>query len=35
MIHAINLLKKNGFYINKVCNDFQSIPRVIISTKII
>ena len=35
MIQVINLLKKNGFYINKVCKDFQSIPRVIISTKII
>ncbi len=35
MIKTIFLLKKNGFYINKVCKDFQSIPRVIISTKII
>jgi len=35
MIQVINLLKKNGFYINRVCKDFQSIPRVIISTKII
>ena len=35
MIQVINLLKNNGFYINRVCKDFQSIPRVIISTKII
>ncbi len=34
MKQVINLLKKNGFYINKICNDIQSIPRVIISTKI-
>ena len=27
------LLKKNGFYINKICNDFYSKPRVIRSTK--
>ena len=30
----INLLMKNKFYINKVCKDFRSLPRVIISTKI-
>ena len=29
------LLMMNGFYINKVCKDIRSIPRVIISTKII
>ena len=28
------LLKKNGFYINKICNDYSSNPRVIISTKL-
>ena len=28
------LLKKNGFYINKVCYDINSHPRVIISTKL-
>jgi len=27
------LLKKNGFYINKICKDFYSKPRVIRSTK--
>ena len=27
------LLKKNGFYINKICYDINSHPRVIISTK--
>ena len=27
------LLKKNGFYINKICNDYYSKPRVIRSTK--
>ena len=31
---VINLLMKNKFYINKVCKDFRSLPRVIISTKI-
>ncbi len=29
-----SLLKKNGFYINKICNDFSSHPRVIIATKL-
>ena len=29
-----SLLKKNNFYINKVCKDIQSFPRVIISTKL-
>ena len=29
-----NMLKKNNFYINKVCEDIQSYPRVIVSTKI-
>ena len=28
------LLKKNGFYVNKICNDIQLHPRVIISTNI-
>ena len=28
------LLMTNGFYINKVCKDIRSIPRVIVSTKI-
>ena len=31
---VINMLKKNNFYINKVCKDIQSYPRVIVSTKI-
>ena len=31
---SICLLKKNGFYLNKVCSDISSIPRVLISTKI-
>ena len=31
---VINMLKKNNFYINKVCEDIQSYPRVIVSTKI-
>ena len=31
---SICLLKKNGFYLNKVCPDISSIPRVLISTKI-
>jgi len=32
--NSLFLLKKNGFYINKVCSDTSSIPRVLISTKI-
>ena len=31
---SIYFLKKNGFYLNKVCSDISSIPRVLISTKI-
>ena len=31
---SIHFLKKNGFYLNKVCSDISSIPRVLISTKI-
>ena len=31
---SICLLKKNGFYLNKICSDISSIPRVLISTKI-
>ena len=29
-----NFLMKNNFYINKVCKDFRSCPRVIVSTKL-
>ena len=29
-----NFLMKNNFYINKVCKDFRSYPRVIVSTKL-
>ena len=29
-----SLLINNGFYINKLCKDIQSIPRVIVSTKL-
>ena len=32
--YSLYLLKKNGFYLNKVCLDISSIPRVLISTKI-
>ncbi len=28
------LLIKNGFHINKICSDLQSLPRVIVSTKL-
>ena len=28
-----NLLLKNGFYVNKICKDLYSTPRVIVSTK--
>ncbi len=31
---VVKLLNKNGFYINQVCKDFQSSPRVIVSTKL-
>ena len=31
--NVINLLKKNGFIINKICKDIHSYPRVIISSK--
>ena len=31
---CINLLLKNKFYINKICKDLYSTPRVIVSTKI-
>ena len=30
---CINLLLKNNFYINKICKDLYSTPRVIVSTK--
>ncbi len=30
-----NMLNKNNFYVNKICKDMQSIPRVFIATKII
>ena len=33
LIDVIKLLNKNKFYINEVCKDLQSHPRVIISTK--
>ncbi len=29
-----NFLMKNNFYINKICKDFRSCPRVIVSTKL-
>ncbi len=32
--YSIYLLKKNGFYLNKVCTDISNVPRVLISTKI-
>ena len=31
---VVNILSKNKFYVNEVCKDFQSIPRVVISTKL-
>ncbi len=33
LIDVIGLLDKNKFYINEVCKDLQSHPRVIVSTK--
>ena len=33
-VYTKQMLKDNGYYINKVIKDFSSIPRVIISTKI-
>ena len=32
--NVVRILKKNNFYVNEVCKDFQSHPRVIISSKI-
>ena len=32
--YSIYLLKKNGFYLNKICRDISTVPRVLISTKI-
>ena len=32
--YSIYLLKKNGFYLNKICTDISIVPRVLISTKI-
>ena len=32
--YSIYLLKKNGFYLNKICTDISTVPRVLISTKI-
>ncbi len=32
--YSIFLLKKNGFYLNKICTDISTVPRVLISTKI-
>ncbi len=34
MLKSVILLKKNGFYIDKICKDIQFFPRVIVSTKI-
>ena len=31
---VVKLLNKNNFYINQICKDFQSSPRVIVSTKL-
>ena len=30
---AMKLLQLNGFYINNVCRDYQSYPRVLVATK--
>ena len=30
---AMKLLQINGFYINNVCRDYQSYPRVLVATK--
>ena len=32
--NVVRILKKNNFYVNEVCKDIQSHPRVIISSKI-
>ena len=32
--NVVRILKKNNFYVNEVCKDMQSYPRVIISSKI-
>ena len=31
---VVKMLNKNKFYVNEVCEDIQSIPRVVISTKL-
>ena len=33
VVKVVQLLNNNGFYVNKVCKDIQSYPRVIITTK--
>ena len=32
--YIVNLLNKNGYYVNKLCKDLNSYPRVVISTKL-
>ena len=34
IFHIMNILKKNSFYIDKICYDLRNYPRVIISTKL-
>ena len=34
VVKVAQLLKNNGFYVNKICKDMQSYPRVIITTKL-
>ena len=34
-IYTKYMLNKNNFYVNKICKDIQSIPRVFIATKTI
>ena len=35
VVNVVKLLNRNSFYVNKICNDLRSLPRVIISTKLI
>ena len=34
LFYIMDILRKNSFYINKICYDLQNYPRVIISTKL-
>ena len=35
LVNVMKILNRNSFYVNKICNDLRSLPRVIIATKLI